>query len=50
MLHTVYQIQGKYEIDEFKGMWRLISGKAFQTMPKPNIGHWGSVGDAGDNL
>jgi hypothetical protein len=50
MLHTVYQIQGEYEIDEFKGMWRLISGKAFQTMPKPNIGRWGSVGDAGDNL
>jgi hypothetical protein len=50
MIHTVYQIQGEYEIEEFKGMWRLVSGKEFQTMPKPNIGRWGSVGDAGDNL
>jgi hypothetical protein len=46
MLHTMYQIQGEHEINKFKGMWCLISGKAFQTMPKPNIGHWGSVGDA----
>jgi hypothetical protein len=42
MLHTVYQIQGEYEIDKLKGMWSLVSGKAYKTMPKPNIGRWGS--------
>jgi hypothetical protein len=50
MLHTVYQIQGEYEIDEFKAMWGLVSGNDYKTMPKPNIGRWGSVGDAADNL
>jgi hypothetical protein len=51
MLRIVYQIQGEYEINKIKGMWLLlVSQKQYKTMPKPNIGHWGSVGDAGDNL
>jgi hypothetical protein len=50
MIHTVCQIQGKYKMKEFKGMWHLVSGKESQTMPKPNIGHFRSLGDADDNL
>ena len=50
MLHTIYQLEGEYEKDEFKGMWQLVSPLPCKTMVKPNIGRWGSVGEAAANL
>jgi hypothetical protein len=28
-------------------MWHFVAGQEMETMVKPNIGRWGSVGQAG---
>jgi hypothetical protein len=47
MLHTTFQIQEEFEITELKSMWHFADGQEMEKMVKPNIGRWGSVGQAG---
>jgi hypothetical protein len=47
MLHTAFQIQEEFEIPEFKSMWHFVDGQEMEKMVKPDIGRWGSVGQAG---
>jgi hypothetical protein len=50
MIHTVFQLQGKFEVKEFKAIWESHTDKEYEKLDKPNIGCWESVGDAGCNL